>query len=369
MAASSARLLVRGPGLGLDFGLASAGCASSVAAASVVSGASTVSAVGLGRLGRSVGPWIDDDRLLGEGVLDLRVHVVRGHGVGSGSRTRRSTSRPRAAARAGSAAIAAKRVASSSAIRRWKNSAISASKASTRRWTRSMRPSMSAAWASISRSRRALRWVMRSSVSSRIRAISALDHSRMDATSSSACLRSSVASTAVAAWIDSMWALASALKRASVSALAVSAAPCMARVRSTMNLLGCCRVAFEASVASAGDGSAASVGSTGALSSIVVSTAGPSSTAAAWSVSEGAASIMSGASISWSVGRAAPTGASPVVSARASDSFRSALHGRRKPGLASVVAMRWGPLSGLGVWGCIWACRHSASGVWSGGVR
>ena len=91
----------------------------------------------------------------------------------------------------------------------------------------------------------------------------------MDATSSSACLRSSVASTAVAAWIDSMWALASALKRASVSALAVSAAPCMALVRSAMNLLGL-RPAVEASVASAGDGLVGSVGSAGALSSIVV---------------------------------------------------------------------------------------------------
>ena len=60
---------------------------------------------------------------------------------------------------------------------------------------------------------------------------------------------------------------------------------------------------------------------------------------------------MSGVSISWSVVTASPIGASPAVSARASDSLRSALHGRRNPGLASVVAMRWDPRSGLG-WGC-----------------
>ena len=100
-------------------------------------------------------------------------------------------------------------------------------------------PRSTAAWSSISRSRSVLRWAMRSSVSSRIRAISALDQSRIggDVVVGRACAgrwprRRSRRGCA------SMCALASAAKRSSVSARAASAAACMALVRSAMNLFG-----------------------------------------------------------------------------------------------------------------------------------
>jgi hypothetical protein len=78
---------------------------------------------------------------------------------------------------------------------------------------------------------------MRASVSSRILAISAFDHSRTAATSSSARRRSSAASTADAAWISSTTVLASALRRAIVSSREVSTAVCMARLSSAMNFV------------------------------------------------------------------------------------------------------------------------------------
>jgi hypothetical protein len=83
-----------------------------------------------------------------------------------------------------------------------------------------------------------LRAEIRWSVSSRIRAISALDHSRMAATSSSARRRRSAASVADRSWIASMLALASAWIRPMASSRADSAAACMAFVRSAMNLFG-----------------------------------------------------------------------------------------------------------------------------------
>jgi hypothetical protein len=68
---------------------------------------------------------------------------------------------------------------------------------------------MTAACCSISVSRRPLRSVIRCSVSSRIRAISALDHSRTAWTSSSAWRRRLAASVEERAWIASTWVLAS----------------------------------------------------------------------------------------------------------------------------------------------------------------
>ena len=76
------------------------------------------------------------------------------------------------------------------------------------------------------------------SVSSRIRAISAFDHSRMPATSSSACARRSAASVAERPWIDSMWVFASAWSCVRVCSRASSAAACIAFVRSARNFVG-----------------------------------------------------------------------------------------------------------------------------------
>ena len=77
-----------------------------------------------------------------------------------------------------------------------------------------------------------------SSVSSRMRAISALDHSRMAATSSSAAVAELVGLVGRAAWIASMCALASAWKLREGLVARDSAAVCMAFVRSAMNLFG-----------------------------------------------------------------------------------------------------------------------------------
>ena len=109
---------------------------------------------------------------------------------------------------------------------------------STRAWTRSIRCSIRAACSSSSTSRSALRWVIRRSVSSRMRASSAFDQSRISTMSSSALLRSSVASSAVRAWIPSMCSFASAWNCSIVAARDASAAACIARVRSARNLVG-----------------------------------------------------------------------------------------------------------------------------------
>ena len=135
-------------------------------------------------------------------------------------------------------AIVAKWVGSSSARSRSKKRAISSSKAATRPWTSSISRSIIAPCCSISVSRRPLRAVILVSVSSRIRAISAFDHSRTAATSSSAWRRSVFASVAERSWIFSTWPFASAWNWASVSFRSSSAAVCMAFVRSARNLLG-----------------------------------------------------------------------------------------------------------------------------------
>ena len=213
-------------------------------------------------------------------------------------------------------------------------------------------PRSAAACDSISRSRTSLRWVMRSSVSSRIRAISAFDHSRIEAMSSSAFLRRSAASSAELAWMLSMWVFASALKRSRVSARADSAAACMALVRSAMNLFGL-RVAGAALVASGGSalGAAADDGSE------------------AVSEEDGAVSVIVGVSccgVGWA-GRVAGTVRRRRRRPAVSDSFRSALQGSRKPLFASVVAIRWDPremmlLGGSGAWSA--SCQR-----WSGVVE
>ncbi len=97
----------------------------------------------------------------------------------------------------------AKWVGSSSASRRSKKLAISSSNPATRTWTSSISRAIIAPCCSISVSRRPLRAVIFDSVSSRIRAISALDHSRTAATSSSAWRRSVFASVAERSWICS----------------------------------------------------------------------------------------------------------------------------------------------------------------------
>ena len=79
---------------------------------------------------------------------------------------------------------------------------------------------------------------MRASVSSRIRAISAFDHSRTAATSSSARRRRLATSSVEAAWISSTTVFASADRRAIVSSRELSAAVCIARLRSAMSFVG-----------------------------------------------------------------------------------------------------------------------------------
>ena len=135
-------------------------------------------------------------------------------------------------------AIVAMRVGSCSASSRSKNSVISASNSVTVLLTRSTRASMIAAKASISPSRADLRATMRASVSSRMRAISVLDHSRTAATSSSARRRRPAASSAEPVRISSTATFASDAKRVMVSSREDSAAVCMARLRSAMNLVG-----------------------------------------------------------------------------------------------------------------------------------
>ena len=143
-------------------------------------------------------------------------------------------------------AIVAKADGSSSARRRSKKAAISCSKALTAALTRSTRRSTTPACDSSSPSRSFLRAVILVSVSSRIRAISPLDQSRIEATSSSALRRSSVISSAASAWTRSLAAFASAANRSMVSTRAASAVACMALVRSARNLLGFLPVALRA---------------------------------------------------------------------------------------------------------------------------
>ena len=166
---------------------------------------------------------------------------------------------------------------------------------------------------------------MRSSVSSRIRAISAFDHSRMAAMSSSACLRSSVASSDVLAWMLSMWAFASAENRSSVSARAASAATCMALVRSAMNLLGL-RVGVAAAAASV-------VGTAPAASW----RRRPRWTVVGRGVDHRRVSRSPARRLGLIHGGLRRPGMRQPCS---SDSVRSVLHGSRKPVFASVVAMR-----------------------------
>jgi hypothetical protein len=135
-------------------------------------------------------------------------------------------------------AIVAKWVGSSSARRRSKNWAISSSNPATRPWTSSISRSIIAACSSISVSSRPLRAVIFVSVSSRIRAISALDHSRTAATSSSAWRRRVLASVVERSWIFSTYVFASAWNWLRFLFRSSSAAVCIAFVRSARNLLG-----------------------------------------------------------------------------------------------------------------------------------
>ncbi len=144
----------------------STGSALSSVAASAVPAISSVSlvavsasAVGVSTSAASVGLG-DGLRLVGD-CLDGRFRLVdRGRPPRSGRRSVGGSGR--------FSAIVAKRVGSSSASRRSKKAAISASNPATVPWTVSISRSMTAAWCSISVSRRALRSVIFCSVSSRI---------------------------------------------------------------------------------------------------------------------------------------------------------------------------------------------------------
>ena len=135
-------------------------------------------------------------------------------------------------------AIVAMRVGSCSDRSRSKNSSISTWNACTVALTHWIRVSTTAECASISPSSAFLRVAIRASVSSRTRATSTLDHSRTTATSSSARRRRSAASTCEAAWISSTAVFESARNRATVSSRALSAAACIARLRSAMSFVG-----------------------------------------------------------------------------------------------------------------------------------
>ena len=161
--------------------------------------------------------------------------------------------------------------------------------------------------ASISPSRAVLRVAMRASVSSRIRAISPFDHSRTAATSSSARRRRLAPSSVEAAWISSTTVLASADRRAIVSSRELSAAACIARLRSAMNFVG----RRAAAVA-------------GAFMSIM-------------------SGVTSSSTGFWSLASGAEAGA---TSAGGSVSVRSAPQGSLKPGRVSVCAI--GSASSIG---------------------
>ena len=83
-----------------------------------------------------------------------------------------------------------------------------------------------------------LRVSMRSSVSARMRAISALDHSRTPAMSSSAMRRSSVTSSAERLWTPSTWFLASTRNSSSVLSRCFSSSARMARTSSVTKRAG-----------------------------------------------------------------------------------------------------------------------------------
>ena len=181
-------------------------------------------------------------------------------------------------------AIAAMRVGSSSERRRSKKASICASNSETVAPTCWTRDSTTRPCWSISPSSAVLRRAMRASVSSRMRAISAFDHSRTAATSSSARRRSSAASTAEAAWISSTTVLASAPRRAIVSSREVSTAVCMARLSSAMNFVGLREL--EVAVASIiSDVSGSSVGVDASLAVYSSTTVDPSAGASALGVS------------------------------------------------------------------------------------
>ncbi len=217
-------------------------------------------------------------------------------------------------------AIVAMRVGSCSPISRSKNSDISFSNSATARLTRSTRASMTAAKASISPSRACLRAAIRESVSSRMRAISAFDHSRTAATSSSAWRRRPAASSADLERMSSTATFASAPKRTIVSSREASAAVCIARLRSAMNFVGRrAPVLAAVSVVSVVTNSSAGV---------VPSTPWPSPAGTA--------------SVSDEVDASAPSSAlvaSVAPSVGWSASGRSAVQGSLKPGRVSVWDM------------------------------
>ncbi len=110
---------------------------------------------------------------------------------------------------------------------------MSSSKRCTAAWTSSIRCSTRAACSSTSVSRRRFRSAIRSSVSSRTRAISAFDHSRMPAMSASDWWRISSPAVADSAWISSTRAFALSENRVRDSSRAASAASRIARTRPT----------------------------------------------------------------------------------------------------------------------------------------
>jgi hypothetical protein len=186
---------------------------------------------------------------------------------------------------------------------------------------------MTAACSSISVSRSALRPVIRCSVSSRIRAISAFDHSRMPATSSSAARRRSAASVADRPWIVSMWVFASPWSWPSARRAGILGGG-LHRLRQVgEELVRLLRLAAGGGVAATGAGSAR-----GGL--------GPGSTGA------GAVGRVGGGLRGRVLGR--PAGVNRLGSLLVGGSVvsfgRSELHGSRNPLFASVVAIRRVPL-------------------------
>ena len=237
-------------------------------------------------------------------------------------------------------------------LRRSKYSSMSALKRSTSNCTSSTRLFTEAACEDSSPSSRPLRVAMRLSVSSRMRAISALDQSRIPAMSSSDRLRRVAAPSVAPSRIDSVTSLASASICWSAWSRADDAVARIAADRSAISFDGFLGAAAGAAGASISTMRWDSSGSW-------VSVAAASVAAASGAASSGgrcplvemprrAWMSVSGHSRSSDVGSACASAAGSAPSGAASSCARSELHGSLKPDLVSLEAMSRDFLYGVG---------------------
>ena len=189
---------------------------------------------------------------------------------------------------------------------------------------------------------------MRSSVSARMRAISALDHSRTPAMSSSAIWRSSVTSSAERLWTPSTWFLASTRNSSSVLSRCFSSSARMARTSSVTKRAPALCVATAAGIG-------AGAGAAGCSSAGATCSASPPS-AGAW---VGSAVAMLISAPSWSTCGEPSSG---FVSASGVSVDAEPPQGRRKPAFCSVEAIGHDPRCRGG---SVWSDDSVMLGRWS----